>query len=1067
MFQSPLGKDRYFRLERAGRYVGMLESLIYSDREDISGVRFTYGDFTGPQDPGFDDSSWQVIDRNFRYGGHFISHWFRVKATVPERFSGKPVRLVLHTSSKTVWDYANPNFILYIDGHCEGAFDGCHFDFLLTKSAEAGKEYCLAFKGWSEGDGENSEFILSMQTYCPETEAAMYDLKAPVAALSCMEQNSLTRQKLAPILSDAVNLLDLSEPYSPAYYSSVKAFRDFLEKDLYGVYNIDNGLEGSVIAVGHSHIDVAWKWPMSQTHEKAVRTFTNMLSLMREYPEFTFMMSQPQLYQFVKDDCPESYARIRQAVKEGRWEAEGGMWLECDCNLTSGEGLVRQFIYGKRFYKQEFGVDSRILWLPDVFGYSAALPQILKKCDMEYFMTTKISWSEYNPQPYDTFIWQGMDGSEVFAHFIPIALLDIVKNPAKKWTRSSYGADSSPEWIMGGRELYKQKDICDEVLAALGAGDGGGGTLRSTLEMARRLEKGIPGVPRFKWGTVTEYFDKWSQKLKGNRFLPKWVGELYLEYHRGTLTSIAKNKRNNRKSELLYMKDELLSVIDMLLNNGAYPAEELRANWQKILTLQFHDILPGSSVKEVYDDSDREYAGIFDAGNQIANEKYAALAGNIQIEAPSVVVFNDTGFTVTETAELPDEDLHGKALLCPDGTVSPLQKTASGYIFTARRLLPKGWARFPIIEAPDAQEAAVTASFNYSTGILDSPFFRVALEPDGTFSSVYDKRAGREALTRGGRANRIMAYEDKPWTADAWNIYHYTYEKGYPMDNITKVTLTENGPVRAVLRVERTFMSSIIHQDIVFYAELPRIDFQTFIDWKEDELFVKTHFDLDINADHAVYDIQFGNMERPNHYSTTWDFAKFEVCGHKWADLGQDGYGVALLNDCKYGYACNGTDFSLSLIKCAIDPNPSGDREQHYFTYSLMPHASSWKEAGVVPAAFGLNCPPAAYVRPSSAGCLPADFSFVSCDCDNIVVETVKKGEECDDIILRLYDVYNRTADAVLTFGLPLSSAEICDMLESTTYQPLDVNGNCLRLTVKPFEIVTLKLRFVAERGNL
>ncbi len=405
----------------------------------------------------------------------------------------------------------------------------------------------------------------------------------------------------APPLNDAINLLDMRKVPSDAFYASVEEARALLAKTVYG--EMAGYQEIIASCIGHTHIDVAWWWTVSQTREKVARSFATVLKLMEEYPEYKFMSSQPVLYSFLKERYPELYAQIKERVKEGRWEPEGGMWLEADCNLSSGESLVRQFLYGKRFFKEEFGKDNRVLWLPDVFGYSGALPQIMKKSGIDYFMTTKLSWNQFNMIPNDTMLWEGIDGSRVLTHFI--STLGIGQSVERFFT--TYSGMLHPDAIMGGWERYQNKEMNNDILIAYGYGDGGGGPTREMLETGRRMEKGVKGIPTVRQCGSRKYFEELEERVKDNRRLPVWTGEFYFEYHRGTYTSMARNKRSNRKSELLLSDLELLSVL-AAKKGVAYPAEQLEKMWKTVLLNQFHDILPGSSIAEVYEVTKKEYA---------------------------------------------------------------------------------------------------------------------------------------------------------------------------------------------------------------------------------------------------------------------------------------------------------------------------------------------------------------------------------------------------------------------------------------------------------------------------
>ncbi|MBR4941898.1 MAG: alpha-mannosidase, partial [Clostridia bacterium] len=683
--------DKYFRLERAQRLISLISGLATPESCKVSGWKFTYGDFYGPESPDFDDSSWDVLSEGFdSYGGINTYFWIRNTVTVPREFEGKPVRLYVSTCPNEGWHHTNPNFIVFINGKAASAFDRNHSELTLTACAKGGESFSVALKGFTAMKGTAlCSFSANIRTVDPRIEKFCYDVKVPMEVCVELPERDPARLRMEYLIDRAVNLLDVTEPGSEDFFLSLEDAQKYMDDEFYGKFCSENPKVFTRV-IGHTHLDVAWLWPIRQTREKTARTFANMLHYMEEYPEFKFMSSQPCIYNWVKNDYPELFERIRQAVKDGRWEADGGMWVEADCNLTSGEGFVRQFLYGKRFLKEEFDVDSKILWLPDVFGYSAALPQILKKCGIDYFMTTKISWNNYDRIPNDTFIWRGIDGSEVFSHFVCVA--DIL-NASKNQGISTYNGKLNASQMMGSVRRFLNGDICNETLASVGFGDGGGGTTREMIENGRRLAQNIPGAPGVYWGFALDYFKKWEKELEGNPFLAKWFGELYLEVHRGTLTSQADNKRDNRKSEFLYQLAETICYTDKELLGGNYPKEMFDKNWLTILTNQFHDILPGSSIREVYEDSARDYATVLGEANDAVNTALTSIATNVCFDGSGILCYNPTGIsdrsdicTVDGEFDVYDGETH----LCSqisDGRTS----------FIASGIPAKGWKTFKAV----------------------------------------------------------------------------------------------------------------------------------------------------------------------------------------------------------------------------------------------------------------------------------------------------------------------------------------------------------------------------------
>ena len=813
--------------------------------------------------------------------------------------------------------------------------------------------------------------------------------------------------------------------------------RAYLAENLYEKM----GGHSDVIAtcIGHTHIDVAWWWTVAQTREKVVRSFATVLKFMDEYPEYRFMSSQPVLYYFLKQRYPELYAQIQQRVKEGRWETEGGMWLEADCNLTSGESLVRQFIYGKRFFREEFGQDNRILWLPDVFGYSGALPQIMKKSGVDYFMTTKLAWNQINKIPNDTFIWRGIDGSQVLTHLI--TTLNVGQDPKENFF-TTYNGILHPDAIMGGWERYQNKEINNDILVCYGYGDGGGGPTRQMLETARRMEYGVQGIPKVRQASARTYFEELETRVKDNPHLETWEGEFYFEYHRGTYTSMARNKRGNRKSELLMMDLELLGV----LADGRlpYPAEDLRCFWRDTILLnQFHDILPGSSIAEVYEVTKKEYEDLAAGAGKLLQERLNLLAG----EGTGVTVFNTLGFVRSGVVNL--GDVTASALRDETGKCYPVQRTADGAVAYLENLPSKGYKTFALWEASGESPFIRKDAYH-----LETPYYAITLDENGHMVSIFDKKHDRELVQAGKAANQLRLYEDKPIYFDNWDIDMYYVEKSWPVDELVSMRWSEDGPVRTTLELEYRCNQSTIWQKIHFYANTPRIDFETKADWKEHQHLLKAEFPVDIHSDEATFEIQFGNVTRKVHTNTSWDKARFESCGQKWMDFSEGHYGVSLLNDCKYGHSVRDGVIGLTLIKCGVEPNPNADVEMHTFTYALFPHAGTWKEAGTVEESYQLNLPAYA-VRGGQPG---TAFSYTAVEPRNVVLETVKQAENGDGVVLRMYECENARTKTVVRLPEGAQRAYLTNLLEEIQEELPIVDGKVTFMT-KPFEIQTVLVK--------
>lgn len=1039
--------------ERIGKQIELLKDMIYRDIQPIREYRMLHTE-EKIQDPVHCDvSDWEVMSRKELWGGHREYFYFRTEITIPESYQGKAVVYELRTGKEGEWDAINPQFLIYVNGKIVQGLDVNHRSILLTEKAESGEKYTVFLSAFT-GDNNFSLFLDSeIKVLEREIEKYYYDLEVPFNVARLLPNDSGEYMEIIQCLNESLNYLDARKKYSAAFFESLKKAQNYLTGEFYEK-RCGNEKE-TICCVGHTHIDCAWLWTLKTTEDKAVRSFSTVLELMRRYPEYKFMSSQPQLYAYVKKNAPEIYEEIRQRVAEGRWETEGGMWVEADCNISSGESLVRQFIYGKRFFREEFGKDNEILWLPDVFGYSAALPQIMQKCGIHYFMTTKISWNEFNKMPYDTFLWEGIDGTKVLTHFSSTRDYSVgaVEGGVETEHFTTYNAMLTPSQVKGNWKRYSQKELHTDSLMSFGYGDGGGGPTSEMLENCRRMEKGIPGCPRTRQSHALEFFHKLEEDVKGNRFLPKWVGELYLEYHRGTYTSMARNKRYNRKSEFAYQSLELFEEMGKNLLALSYPKQELRDSWEVILRNQFHDILPGSSIYEVYEDSREEYERILKKAEVMRLEVLQKVADQIKGQAGEIVVFNPNSCAIAAPVWIPVSDPWEKVVLKLADQEYPVQKTADGYLAVLPGVPSKGYQTYIPEEAAFEEKDHMSCTADH----VETPYFSVHLNEKGQFISIYDKECERELIPEGECANRIITYEDKPHNFDAWDINNYYTEKSWPVDEVTSLRVEENGPVRSCIRVERDYLDSKIIQYIYFYQDLKQIDIRNEIDWKEEQILVRDYFPVDIHANEASFEIQYGNVKRPTHSNTMWDFAKFEVCAHKWLDVSEDGYGVSVLNDCKFGCSVRDNVIGLTMLKSALYPNPEADKEHHTFWYSICPHTGDFKEGETVAKAYMLNNPMHAVEKRTEGTVLDRQYSMIRCEEPNVVIEVVKQAEEGEDTIVRLYECNNRRGKLHLHVNGMWNRAYQTDMLENIEKE-LPLKQGTIDTYIKPYEILTIRL---------
>lgn len=1036
-----------FRKERIHVICDELKKMAAVSAVDLTEWQKKDGFFVRPEDCDQSETEWQPFDsKTMMWMGKDRHFWFRTTFYVPDDFAGKPLYLLIKTQIDEQNDMSNPQFLAFINGEPVQGVDMNHREICVTNCAEAGRQYVVDLQAYT---GTMHVELLLIGRIVKVDEDILkfhYDLNVPLCIAEKLEDGNSAKLPLELALEKTVDQIDLRMPFSEEFYASLKLAGDYLQKAVY--QDLAGSNEVVATCIGHTHIDVAWLWTVSQTREKVARSFSTVLKLMDEYPEYRFMSSQPQLYAFLKERYPEIYEKVKQRVKEGRWEPEGGMWLEADCNLTSGESFVRQFLWGKRFFKEEFGADSKILWLPDVFGYSAALPQIMKKCGIKYFMTTKIAWNEFNQFPYDTFWWLGIDGTPIFTHLITTKGVD----QGKDSFFTTYNGMLHPAALMGGWDRYQQKEINNDILISYGHGDGGGGPTREMLETGRRLEKGIAGAPRVRQESSRTYFDELYDRVENNPDVPKWVGELYLEYHRGTYTSMARNKRSNRKSELALMNLEMLSV--WAEQYGVeYPKQEIDDMWGKVLLNQFHDILPGSSIKEVYDVTKEEYKLIEEKSSSLILERLCALTSAAGAGKNNVVVFNTLSCNRNDRIVLEDM-VDGATALVDDGEIYPLQRMENGKLTAWIKNIPSKGLKVLCL----SNEKVESKPFSITKGGIETPYYKIGIDNKGFFTSIYDKRCGREVLAQGKKGNLLRVYEDKPREFDNWNIDIYYSRKSWVADKLTKCEWVENGPVQAVLLTERQYCNSLIRQKIYFYSNSPRIDFETYVDWKEHQQLMKAEFPIDVNSNEGTYDIQFGNLTRPTHSNTSWDMAKFEVCAHKWADLSDGGYGLSLLNDCKYGYSIRNQTIALTLIKSGVEPNETSDQEEHYFTYAILPHEGGWKDADTVKEAYMLNLPvlsvhPTAEANAEREAVLP----LLSVDSRNVIVETIKKAEDGKGVIVRAYENENRRTTVNIVLGREFKKVTECDLLENECGF-VAKKAQTFSFEINPYEIKTFRI---------
>ncbi len=952
------------------------------------------------------------------WGPPWGTTWFRMRGQVPAEWAGKRVEAVIDLGFVGDWPGNQAEALVHLtDGTPLKAVNPLNQYVPIAHPATGGETIDYLVEAASNPDilADNFSAPTLMGDILTAGDKPLYtfqradlavldeevwhldlDLQVLSELMVHLGEHEPRRHEIMHALDRAMDTLDLDD-----VSGSAAAVREVLAPVL---ARPAHASAHTISGVGHAHIDSAWLWPIRETKRKTSRTFSNVTSLADEYDDFIFACSQAQQYEWVRDNYPHVWGRIQDSVKKGQWAPVGGMWVEADGNLPGGEAIARQLVHGKRFFIEHFGVETKGVWLPDSFGYTAAYPQLAKLAGNEWFLTQKISWNQTNKFPHHTFWWEGIDGTRIFTHFPPV---------------DTYNARFSGEEMDRAVRNYREKGGGTRSLAPFGWGDGGGGPTREIMERARRLAD-LEGSPK----VVVEHPDAFFAKAREEYpDAPVWNGELYLELHRATYTSQARTKQGNRRSEHKLREAELWATTAALHAPGyAYPYEKLDRLWKTVLLHQFHDILPGSSIAWVHREAEAEYARVAEELEALTAQAVAALGGG------ATRVFNTSPYDRAEVVHT------------ADGAPAYVKVPANGSA--------------PLAGAGPAQPVRAEGL------VLDNGLVRVQVAEDGTLSSVFDLRSNREVLADKG--NLLRLHTDLPNYWDAWDIdkhYKNRYTDLLAPDSIEVVS---QDPLLGAIRVTRSFgKGSTITQTITVRADSPRIDFETEIDWHEAEKILKAGFPVDVRAAHSSAEIQFGHVQRPTHTNTSWEAARFEVCGHRWVHIGEPGYGVAVLNDSTYGHDVTRTvredggtttTVALSLVRAPRIPDPEADQGRHTFTYSLLPGATI---GDAVAEGYALNLP----LRVADAAGTPEPV--VSVAGEGVTVEAVKLADDASgDVVVRLYESRGGRAQGVLSTGFPLAGAQVTDLLERPLPdETAHIENGTVAVSLRPFQVLTLRLR--------
>jgi len=1016
-------KETEVILQRIQKWYDRLPGLFIYDQRDFD------AEYGWSKDPTpFNDRlslDYKPVKEGDEWGGKWESAWFHLTGRVPEEWKGRSIAANLDFSGEglvfsndgqviqgitnaSIWD---PNFararVPLIDSSKGGE------DIELWVEAAANSLFGVFTDpdpeqdnpkrhGWFDAKVDTIKFGI----FDSDLWHLYLDARILFGLIKRLDEKSVRRSRAILAMNNCINA------FCDDQSNSLKA-RSCLEEEL---SKNSSASDLSVSAIGHAHIDTGWLWPVRETVRKCARTFANQLSIIDKYPDYIFGASQPQHYQFMKDQYPELYERIKDAVRSGNWEVQGGMWIEADCNLISGESMVRQLLHGKNFFKDEFDIEVDNLWLPDVFGYSAALPQILKRSGVNYFLTQKLSWSQFNEFPHHTFNWRGIDGTEILTHFPP---------------ENTYNSELDTEFLLPAVTGFKEKDKLDEFISLFGVGNGGGGPKPENIELGRRMAD-LENAPRVRFDTAKNFFDRLD---KHKDVVDTWVGELYLELHRGTLTTHGLVKKQNRKLE---WKLRAVEMLWSCLPLHKYPSKELDQMWKKLLINQFHDIIPGSSINLVYKTTHKEY-------DEIQQDCDALIINSAKLlfrdDPDSFVLANTLSYSWKGMIQVP-ESFRGYSLLDENDSPVPLQDTGDGIIASVE-LAPLSFSSFKKGNKVDIQND------KNDDLILENNLIRYEFNQDGQLISMHDKEMDKEFLSSTG--NVLSLYEDRPNNWDAWDVDFFYRDALIETAAISEVRPLTNGDVVKQVKLSFSIGNSTIEQTASLYPHSKRLDFSTHVEWNEKHKMLRVHFPVRIRSEQAAFDIQYGYVKRNTHRNTSWDKAKFEVVGHKYADLSDHDYGVALLNDCKYGYMVHDNILDLNLLRSPSNPDPDADEGLHTFTYSILPHQNNLIHSEVMIESSRLNQLPILFEGVCSEMDIPIKLMG-----EGLELSVIKKAEKEDQLIIRIVETHGRKSNGSIKLKGIITE---CDLMEwDDIDSPVNIDGE-YKVSLSPFEIRTYKLK--------
>ena len=1042
--------------------------------------KFHVGDVAHGEAPELDDSGWQTVTGSSHAPTDGV--WYRRWIEVPKTLNGYDL------IGARIWfqfeAYANGPMpqIIYFNGRRVALGDDLE-PIVLLDHAKPGDRVLVAVKLLHTVDQKTfarADVSIEFSAARPNPNDLLQEILSANALLPSLGSSAASVRQGIETASATVDLQALEQAQQQAFDASLVRAQAELEK-------IKGDLQQTSIRLaGNSHIDAAWLWPWTETVQVVHNTFSTALQLMDEYPKYTFTQSAAAYSEWMCQKYPAICQEIQARVKERRWELVGGMWVEPDLNMPDGESLVRQLLIGKRYFREKFGTDVRIGWNPDSFGYNWQLPQIYKKSGVDYFVTQKMAWNDTNPLPFKLFWWQSPDGSKVLAYF-----------------PHDYARGIEPEPLAEDVARARQLDPgLPEMMHLFGVGDHGGGPTRAMLDAGTHWTEPKMVYPKTFFGNAQGFFSDvegkldtahspvWNYKTiaggttqlpappSGMVSLPTWNDELYFEYHRGVFTSQAAHKRNMRESEEWMLDAEKYSSLAWL-TGLVYPADSLNEAWKKVLFNQFHDLAAGSGIAVIYQEAQRDYDMVRFTTGEATAAALADIAERVDTRSPfgsrPVLIFNPLAWerkdVVEFSVQMPESVKGGVAVYDAENHLLPMQVISSDaatntvHLLVEPRAVPAlGYALLRVV--PGRHDAPGDLSAHDLT--LENSMLRVVVNPkNGCITSLYDKRSHFEAIAKGaagaegGCGNELIAFEDKPKDYDAWNI-DANFEKSFTrLDMVDSVRLVERGPLRATIRVTRAWQHSKFVQDITLYAGLDRVDVVNDIDWHETHVLLKAAFPLAAASDHATYEIPYGSIERPTTRNNFWEAAKFEVPALRWADLGDAAHGFSLINDSKYGYDAKGNVLRISLLRSPTWPDADADRGQQHFRYALYPHDGDWRQALTVRRGYEFNSQLRALPVSSHTGAWSADHSFVSVAQDNVVLTAVKKAEDGDALLFRLYEWAGKNSEVELAVPAGAASATPTNLMEQAEGGQLAISRDGkVTIPVHPFEIVSVRVNY-------